>query len=367
MIERTADWLRVVDPSPSDDKVQKRIAAVRELITEFDSADDHFATLAGIDNAICGAPVENAQDQALAERLIRVVRTHQPSFPSSENALELRIVCALIIGEMMARRNKPDEPPGDKPVLFALAVTSAHGLVKRTEERSLRAVVDDLVLTAKRTLEEAATARRESQAVNYKPFDSEKVTAAPGLPDFIKAVVPAIKRVLNSLESQLHVMREEVDMLWWFINESSVLKEDKLPLMKPFAAALASGLELGSQVQLPPLHTVRRLVLHAIHRGRAPDALQAQPLDKIVDDWDSTLIQSLAPTDTTAIEIVRKFPRLAPLHWLGLRIQESGGGQGWIEELQRKTGLTSSSAFTPEQIGVQTLDEQALLRMYAKE
>ena len=162
MLSQTFEFLRIVDVQPSDEKVRKRKQSATDLLAHFDANDSQdimLALLQGIVAAFDGSPF--SQDSPAVVLLLKTIKDHDAAVPNDlkENAVELRAVAAIVIGELLTR--KSESAYDDEAVVLALALRSALSLRPASKQKHIKWALDKLLSAADDLLRLAGSERRK--------------------------------------------------------------------------------------------------------------------------------------------------------------------------------------------------------------
>lgn len=363
MLKKMFEWYRIVNPNPDDTILEKRKLAVTELIKRLSESEDYNLLIACTSGVANGFETNFKQESEIVEAVVGLIREHQPAFPVdlSENALELRACCAIALGEILTQNENQDKVAREDAELVASLFVSAIGIRPKITQKYLRVVIQALEQISFGVLESIAQDRRQRTAINYDGLD--KVPPNANIPAFWDGLRPILKSYFSLIDRQNAADREELDVLWWLYNGFSEIVNQPLIALSPAIAAICCGAEIADKVLLPPLESVRQMVLQATERGRKRSALVAVPLTEIAAEWKEKILSTLIPTNTGPQEIIKRFPPLFPLSWLCSRLQESQGSPGWSQEFKLKTGIPASQSCEPGKIAMQAFNERIAQRV----
>ena len=119
MLDRAFEWYRIVNALPTSQTIDNRKAAIVDLISSIDDADDQSIALDCACGVVAGFDQTLGHDAQTVQTLVSKLRAHESAFPQelSENALELRACAAIALGEILARG-------GDCPATDAVQIAS---------------------------------------------------------------------------------------------------------------------------------------------------------------------------------------------------------------------------------------------------
>lgn len=361
MLKKTYEWLRVVHPRPDNEIVEARTKAVTELLGKLDAADDEDLLGALATAAVAGFEGKFDAHSVPVATVVESIRNHQPAFPAdlTENALELRITCALALGELVTRAMKKGQQAN--AVLAASLLIAGSGLRPEERGKHLRAATSELLAAAREAVQTRATEVRERDVFDLRPL--EEYNPPGDLPTFWRQLSPILRDLFAAADKRARSDREELEVLWWFYNSYSEMLEKPLGAVPADVAALACGAEVGRRVLLPPHAGVAEMVAGAVVRDRKKPELAAKPLAKLVSGWDEAARKVLLPTVSSARQFATDFPALLPLTWLSVRLDESHGASGWEDEFGRRASIPAESEAGPGALARQAFWEQVTQRL----
>ncbi|MCL5746177.1 MAG: hypothetical protein M1541_19980 [Acidobacteria bacterium] len=366
MLNHTMEFLRIADVQPSDEKVRKRRECASELLTQVASRDNRallLAFLQGVIGGFEGAPF--SQDAAAVALLIKSIKDRDATLPHdlTENAIELRAVAAITIGELLT--NQPDGAPADEAVLAALALQSALSSRPAVSNKYSRSMLGALATASEKVL--GAAARRRRHKANGALARLDKLKKPVEGNDVWEAILPVVTAAVREVSTQEAVDREELDTLWWMFGAYSEVEQKPLAELSPSAAAFCSGFELAQQALLPPVPTAVAMVKRAVELDRKPSALGALSLQEAIGDWSASMLTALAPLGSVSDGLLRAHPALLPLSYACLRLRECKEVANLGGDFVTLTGLPLTHAQTPAVWGAQVFREAILQRFAADE
>src|SRR4051794_7016599 len=122
MLSKAYEFVRIADANPSDDKVRRRKDAAVLLLKEVSGTRDLLlSALQGVVAGFDKAPL--SQDSPVVQAVLKAVKGPDTAFPEdlSENAMELRSVAGIAVGELMAQQASGSGTNGS-PILAALCL-----------------------------------------------------------------------------------------------------------------------------------------------------------------------------------------------------------------------------------------------------
>lgn len=352
MLKRAYEWLRIVNPEPSSELVRARQAAGTQIATAISDESDCSLGMACAMGVVSGFE-SFASDSATVKQLVDLIRGQDSAFPGDlgENALELRVVAALALGEVVQ-----DVDRGD--ALLAAVLLSGLGSRPPTRKKHLDRMITEILDLTCRSLSSRADRHRRvpSKAVRLP-------STAPEALDKAWTTIVDLHEQLTLVQQQARIDREEINVLWWVFGASSTHAAKPLAALPAGAAALCCGAELGSLSLLPSIASVEALAERAYLASRSAPDQAALAVSALASSWTDTLPRVLVPDDEAA-SLSQEFPSLFPLSWLCARLIDSGGATGWKAEFKRKTGISASHSELPAHWATQALRERQAQRLH---
>jgi hypothetical protein len=362
MLNKAFEFLRIADPQPTNEKVGLRTKSATELVTTLAIKENTHLLMALLQGVVAGfnSPVFT-QDSPGVTLLIKVIKNHD-ALPEDlkENALELRAVAGMAIGELLEK-----SPSSDAAILAALAI-SATSLRPAEKDKHIRWMCEVLLAAAKKGLQLEATTRRQRGTPALEQLnDIELQEESAGAEEQWSIVLPALKSALLEANSQATIDREEIETLWWMFTGFSEIEQKPLAKLSPTASAFCAGIELGRRALVPPSQSAIAMLERVAESGREASTLAPTTLKDAVKDWTLPMLNGLASTDAKCDNAVSQCPALLPLSWACRRLREGGDSPKLGKEFTTATGLPLNEPIPPAEWGAQVFRETILLRVLA--
>jgi hypothetical protein len=359
VLSKIFEWSRVAHASPDDDFVTKRSAVVGSLAEELPKKLGLLLDCACA--AAGGVTPRFGQGSDLVTTVVEAVRGQQPAFPQdlSENDLELRVVCALVVGELAERAVKSKPAPSMASQLMSAIVCA--GLLNRplAGPKYLQAMLRELVEVCATACKRGAELRRNRYSL--APY-VEGVNEAADVPAFWKDAKPKFINLARAADANAAMDREEIDTLWWAFNGVSRTTGKGFAEMTVGQAALCAGLELANLVMPPPLPNTKLLTRRVIMAGRAPKSLEEQPLRDMTAQWDSAVAAATVSENPKTAEFTQQNPAIFSLTWICHRICD--GSMPSAAETKKATLWDMAFKAHPELLARQAFDERIAQRLH---
>jgi hypothetical protein len=362
MLSQTFEFLRIIDVQPSDEKVRKRKQSATDLLAHFDANDSQDIMLAFLQGIVAGFDGSSfSQASPAVVLLLKAIKDHDSAVPSDlkENAVELRAVAAIVIGELLTR--KSESAYDDEAVVLALALRSALSLRPANKQKHIKWALDRLLSASDDLIKFAGSERRKRGTLALRELDKIK-ESAPGT-DLWEVVVPTVKAALEEAVDQAKMDREEIETLWWLFTAYSEVERKPLGELSPFAAAFCSGVELAKRALLPPSLSSAAMVRRAVDSGRKVASLASTSLEENLNEWSQSMNEALLPADGSQDTVVSQFPALLPLSYACRRLRECQDTPKLGKEFTSATGILVDASHSPADWGAQVFREKVLLRV----
>jgi hypothetical protein len=165
--------------------------------------------------------------------------------------------------------------------------------------------------------------------------------------------------LVNGIESNEQVTREELDTLWWAFNGVSTRTETAFAELPVGLAALDSAKELAGLVLMPPLPNTPFLLKRVLKEGRPPKDLEDQSLKDLMAQWDKEAAAHFLDTDTAAF--VQGNPAVFPISWVCGRVAEGGS---YVSDMKKMTGWDPAEKVGPNRLAFQCFQEKIAQQLY---
>ena len=357
MQARIYEWYQIIEPLSEEVVLEKRKQAIESII-ELVVAGPEWDTILECIVGIAGGIELLDPGSKYIKEATHCFKSNLLSFPIniSDNAMELRIACGIILEELILRCEDDEGDQSKEADIIIPFLLSALGLRGTPSEKYLGKMINSLYLIAENHMERLAKGLRHRKAIDFSDF---KINSLPTDPKSWENYNNTLYDIFHDLEQQTQADREEIEILWWLQNGISLNQHKPLVTLSPISAAIQAGLDVANLTILPPLQSMVDIIKRAVENNRKTQSITAKPFVELVNirDYDSWIL--LAEHDDFMRNIVNNFPCLLPLTWLGTRIKESKGiPADFKTEFENRTGISTSLQFTPTDIANQIFREQ---------
>lgn len=242
-----ASLVRIFNPSPDDDYVDKRAKAIADLAGKFRASGKPQKRWGYVDS-IATSLTTGAMPDDLATIVETSLKNFSSSFTRDDNELQM-LVCALAAAYQVASECKPSGNGYTSAEIFTAALLSAltgpmPALAPKLEEcRTALIVAADAAVTA------AAADQRERKKVPDLVISLEASEAGPELAIKINT---SLDKVLQPLRWNAVLDREELELLWWAIGDWSTIGNSRLSSISTADALLLSSFETANRLRRVP-------------------------------------------------------------------------------------------------------------------
>ncbi|WP_428142826.1 GTPase-associated system all-helical protein GASH [Delftia acidovorans] len=154
--------------------------------------------------------------------------------------------------------------------------------------------------------------------------------------------------------SQISLMREESQMLWWIFGGYSRTLEIPFSNMNPFQAALTAAIDLGGLTSVSELGPIAAPAMfeRVICQAKRPKGAFDKSLAKAIDGMRREDLQRFIISTSTPA-------RLAPVT-TAIELARTIGLGSWYTRFEEVTGLKASTEFEPAELANQLYREHLL-------
>lgn len=168
----------------------------------------------------------------------------------------------------------------------------------------------------------------------------------------------------SQLASEVRMLREENNLLWWFISDWSKSLNCAFGELTPSSAAIVAGIDMATLTRTPPGRVaapalLERLVLQT--RSGKPDKSLRTKEHRLQD-----ALAGLKGANLSVLPVGAALPGvfdICPVLTSLAKAQEVGSGVGWTESFTKATGLAEDISFTLLTLGQQAFRESMLITL----
>jgi hypothetical protein len=268
-----AKHIRIFEKNPTDDLVEKRTAAIKELAANFGKISQVTEILRLASDLAAAATAKGALPDARANEIESLIRTQSSSFVREGQELQL-LTCSLLAALQYIDASGPSKGQWTRPDVLAIGLWSALSFQKPRSESRIEQLRSELIERSRALVMNSSSKARDRESV---PDPSPKVTAGDTPDKVAEQSRKAIKQAVDVLRTNSALDREELDLLWWVLSDWSTLLGQKLSSTPPAIAAVFAGVETAQFMRRLPHEAYKHVVLRNI------DAQHSMSLEKLIE------------------------------------------------------------------------------------
>jgi hypothetical protein len=318
------EWFSVVDVDVTDDYLERRQKAVSAIATKWRRPFSETVALKRAEEIAQALTkmTEGSLPDSLRADVVQIIRDKALTFEDTDSAtLEIRVCTAAALSDYLEKPAQIDAAP-----TFTDALVTATEFVAPPVDAALIALWSQIMRQlAAETEEDAQYAR---QRLDTDTSDPERAVAR--------------------LAKNAKLDREEINILWWALNDWSVLAGARFSSLTPAAHVVLAPLELASLMTVPAGEAHRDLAFRNLTKPTAEVGL------KDIANLDNLKVQvanALAAAETLVVSHPRVFPVVRALlagtsedaeaAWneLGLDAEVKKPAAHWAAVLMRELSL----------------------------
>ena len=264
-----AKYVRMFWPAPKDEDVSRRNAAVVTIQAWIAAFDDPWTAIKLASALADGVADGKARDEFAPKVEQAIVGAGSAAFVRKDHDLEI-VVVALVSALDLVRRESGDS--GCTPVdTLAAGLWSALSFQPPVVEEPIELLRQEVLVAArKRTMLIAERSRKRSPVPEIGPLvlPEAQPTGTRANTAYRKATEPLVKALRENAE----VDREELEFLWWALEDWSDALDVRLSDADPLVRAVVAGIDGASKLRRLPASGHRNVVLRGVPAG-SPAAL----------------------------------------------------------------------------------------------
>ena len=264
-----AKYVRIFWPDPKDEDVARRNKAVVSIQGWMSGFSDPWsgvklaaslsdAVADGLSRDVFAGPVEKA-----------IVNAGSDAFVRDGQDLEMNVV-ALVSALDLVRRHRGDENGWTAIDALAAGLWSALSFQRPVAEEAIELLRQELLVASRdRTMLIAEKARNRAPVpeVGLLTIPEAQPTGTRARTAFRTAVEPLVKALRENAELD----REEIEFLWWKIEDWSDCLDARLSDADPVVRAVVAGIDGAARLRRLPASGHRNVVLRGIPAGHKSD------------------------------------------------------------------------------------------------
>lgn len=300
-----AKYVRIFWPDPKDEDVHRRnaaVVAIQAWITSFDNSWSAIQLASALADAVADG---KARDEFASKVEHAIVGAGSAAFVRKDHDLEI-IIVALVSALNLVQR-EPNDLNWTPVDALAAGLWSALSFQAPVPEEAIEVLRHELLVASRaRTMLSAERSRKRAPVPEIGPL-----TLPEGQPTGMRANTAyrkATEPLVKALRENAELDREELEFLWWTIEDWSESIDGRLSDANPLVRAVVAGIDGACKLRRLPASGHRNVVLRGVPTG-SPATLAA--LLAALGDHRSTLARSI---DTDRIgQSTTVFPLLSAI------------------------------------------------------
>ena len=300
-----AKYVRIFWPDPKDEDVNRRNAAVLTIQAWISAFEDPWIAIRLASALADGVADAKGRDEFAPKVEQAIVDAGSAAFVREGHDLEILVV-ALVSALGLVRR-VPDDSGWTPVDALAAGLWSALSFQSPVSEEPLELLRQEVLVAARdRTMLIAERSRTRAPVPEIGPLSIPEAqpTGTRANTAYRKATEPLVKALRDNAELD----REELEFLWWTIEDWSEALNARLSDVDPLVRAAVAGIDGASKLRRLPASGHRNVVLRGVPAGN-PATLAA--LLAALGDRRATLAKSINAVQVDGSATV--FPLLAAI------------------------------------------------------
>jgi len=258
-----AKYVRIFWPDPKDDDVNRRNAAVATIqawMSEFDDSRKAIQLASTLADSVSDG---RARDFFTLKVEEAIIEAGSAAFVRDKNDLEIIVVALVSALDLIRKTPKID---GSQINALAAALWSALSFQSPVPQEPIELLRQEVIVAAReRTMAIAEHSRKRALVPEIGPLTlpENQPTGSRANNAYRKATEPLVKALRENAELD----REELEFLWWTIEDWSDAIGGRLSDADPLVRAVVAGLDGASKLRRLPAAGHRNVVLRGVPAG----------------------------------------------------------------------------------------------------
>jgi len=352
-----AGWYSKVDLGENPDRVAARWKGLSALIDTIE-----YKNIGELIDLYLGRP--GASDGATGEYLRSHMTKTDATFPQSGNDAELSALAESALAILMDTQERNRLAGYAATAVFtalcggAVKANSSSGLLDRA-----RFSIEVQGRKIREREELPSAAKSYAPKLNFDECIEDGINV--GDPATAREVMKKIAGIIaksignaattarnerNTLEYQLKIQDEELDLLWWASNGQSDAAGKRIPDLKDGVRALIAGSEAADRTQFEP----GPCAIAGLLEKTGLKSSKKQTIAESVNACDEAWLRKIAPETVSA---------RTPIHFAIAKRLEAPESDAWIKHWSTITGIKQNSKLTEIEIAYLFYQERLVLDM----
>jgi hypothetical protein len=259
-----AKYVRIFSPDPKDEDVNRRNAAVATIqawISELESPWEAIKLAAALADGVADS---QARDEFALKVEQAIVGAGSAAFVREHHDLEIVTVALVSVLDLI--RREPSHTEGSPLDALAAGLWSALSFQPPISQESIELLRQEVLAAARqRTMLIAERSRMRAPVPEIGPLTLQEDQPAGTRANnaYRKATEPLVKALRENAELD----REELELLWWTIEDWSEALKGRLSDANPLVRAVVAGIDGASKLRRLPASGHRNVVLRGVSAG----------------------------------------------------------------------------------------------------
>lgn len=296
-----AKYVRIFWPSPMDEDVNRRNIAVATIQAWISTLKDPAKTVQ-LASALAESIADGKARDVFAIKVEEaIVGAGSAAFVREGHDLEIVVVALVAVLDVI--RKEPERAERDPVDLIAAALWSALSFQSPNSQEPIELLRQEVLAAAhNRTMWIAERSRERSLVpeVGLLSIPESQPTGTKANAAYRKATEPLVKALRENAELD----REELEFLWWKLEDWSNTLNGRLSDADPLVHAVVAGIDCASKLRRLPASGHRNVALRGVSAGIAAH------LTTLLDSLGAYRARLAASID---MHLVSQYPAVFPL------------------------------------------------------
>ena len=259
-----ARYVRIFWPDPKDEDVNRRNTAVgliQAWITALADPQEVIQLASALADSVADG---RARDLVAAKVEQAIIEAGSAAFVREKHDLEIIVVALVSVLNLI--RKDPNSSGATSVDVIAAALWSALSFQRPISQEALELLRQELLVAAlERTMRIAERSRERAPVpeIGALTLPESQPTGTRANTAFRNATEPLVKALRENAELD----REELEFLWWKIEDWSDVLQGRLSDAQPVVRAVIAGLDGASKLRRLPASGHRNVVLRGVPAG----------------------------------------------------------------------------------------------------
>jgi hypothetical protein len=259
-----AKYVRIFWPDPKDEDVKRRNAAVVTIQAWITGLNDPWRAIQLASVLADSVADGKARDEFALKVEQAIVGAGSAAFVREDHDLETIVV--TLVSALNLIRHEPDASGWTPVDALAAGLWSALSFQRPIEQEQVELLRQEVLVAARdRTMLIAERSRKRVPIPEIGPLTLPEAqpTGMKASAAYRKATEPLVKALRGNTELD----REELEFLWWTIEDWSEALDGRLSDADPLVRAVVAGIDGASKLRRLPASGHRNVVLRGVPTG----------------------------------------------------------------------------------------------------